>query len=151
MEITLKEVHRGPCRTVVTLQLGADSQVVDFLNSLIASNPNAARSLHTSMATITSTDPYHNERKFKSVGSGVYEIKVPGIRLYGFKDEIDGLPSKLIIATNGGTKNTKREQNSDIQRAARLRDQYLVAKQSEATTLHYHRIDHEDPDHHSKA
>ena len=99
----------------------------------------------------TSNALYHNERKFKSVGGGVYEIKVQGIRLYGFKDEIADLPSKLIIATNGGIKNTKREQNSDIQRAARLRDQYLAAKQSEATTLHCLRIDHEDPDHYPKA
>ena len=151
MEITLKEVHCGPCRTVVTLQLGADRQVADFLASLIASNPNAARSLQTSMATITSVDPYHNERKFKSVGGGVFEIKVPGIRLYGFKDEIDGLPAKLIIATNGGTKNNKREQNTDIQRAARLREKYLAAKESDSTTLHYIQLDHEDPDHHTKA
>ncbi len=151
MEIILKEVHCGPCRTVVTLQLEADTQLSDFLKFLTASNPNAARSLQTSMATITSAEVYHNERKFKHVGGGVFEIKVPGIRLYGFKDEIPGLPSKLIIATNGGTKNTKREQNSDIQRATRLRERYLAAKQSEATTLHYIRIDHEDPNHHSKA
>ncbi|MEI6178672.1 MAG: hypothetical protein WCS43_17400, partial [Verrucomicrobiota bacterium] len=129
----------------------ADSQVADFLASLIASNPNAARSLQTSMATITSADAYHNERKFKSVGGGVFEIKVPGIRLYCFKDEIDDLASKLIIATNGGTKNTKREQNSDIQRAAQLRERYLAAKESDTTTLHYLRIDHENPDHQPKA
>ena len=151
MEIALKEVHRGPCRTVVTLQLEADTQLADFLKFLTASNPNAARSLHTSMATITSVEAFHNERKFKHLGGGVFEIKVPGIRLYCFKDEIDGLPSKLIIATNGGSKNTKREQNSDIQRATHLKERYLAAKQSEATTLRYIRIDHEDPDHHSKA
>jgi putative component of toxin-antitoxin plasmid stabilization module len=151
LEITLKEVHRGPCRTVVTLQLEADTQLADFLKFLTASNPDAARSLHTSMATITSVETYHNELKFKHVGGGVYEIKVPGIRLYCFTDEIEGLPAKLIIATNGGSKNTKREQNSDIQRATRLKDRYLAAKPSEATKLHYIRIDHEDPDHHSEA
>ena len=147
----MKEVHRGPSRTVVTLQLEADSQLADFLKFLAASNPNAARSLQTSMATITSVEAFHNERKFKHVGGGVFEIKVPGIRLYCFKDEIAALPSKLIIATNGGTKNTKREQHSDIQRATRLKERYFAAKSSEATTLHYIRIDHEDPDHHSEA
>ncbi len=136
---------------MVTLQLEADTQLADFLKFLTASNPNAARSLHTSMATITSVEVYHNERKFKHVGDGVFEIKVPGIRLYCFKDEIAGLPSKLIIATNGGSKNTKREQNSDIQRAARLKDRYFAAKPSEDTTLHYLQLDHEDPDHHSEA
>ena len=136
---------------MVTLQLEADTQLADFLKFLTASNPNAARSLQTSMATITSVEVYHNERKFKHVGDGVFEIKVPGIRLYCFKDEIDGFPSKLIIATNGGSKNTKREQNSDIQRAARLKERYFAAKPSKDTTLHYQQLDHEDPDHHSKA
>ena len=88
---------------------------------------------------------------FRDVGDGIFEIKVPGIRLYCFKDQIDTLETKFILATNGGTKNNPREQNSDIQRAIRLRERYLAAKQSEATTLHYIRIDHEDPDHHSKA
>lgn len=136
---------------MVTLQLEADTQLADFLESLTASNPNAARSLQTSMATITSVEIYRNERKFKHVGDGVFEIKVPGIRLYCFRDEIEGLPSKLIIATNGGSKNTQREQNGDIRRATRLKEHYFAAKHSEATTLHYIRIDHEDPDQHSKA
>ena len=99
--------------------MGTDSRVADFLDQLIVSNRNAAKSLQTSMATITSVDSYRNERKFKNVGNGVFEIKVPGIRLYCFKDEIDGLDSKLIIATNGGTKNNMREQNGDITRLPR--------------------------------
>jgi putative component of toxin-antitoxin plasmid stabilization module len=136
---------------VVTLQLEADTQLTDFLKLLSASNPNAARSLQTSITTITSVEIYRNERKFKHVGDGVFEIKVPGIRLYCFKDQIAGLPAKLIIATNGGTKNTKREQNSDIQRATRLMERYFAAKPSAATKLHYIRIDHEDPDHHPEA
>ena len=81
------------------------------------------------------------------MGHGVFEIKVPGIRLYCFKDEIVGLASKLIIATNGGSKNNKRQQHSDIQRAVQLKERYLAAKQLENTTLHYLRIHHENPDH----
>jgi putative component of toxin-antitoxin plasmid stabilization module len=143
VEITLKEIHRGLCRTVVTLQLGGDSQLQNFLESLIQSNPNAAKSLQTSMATITALEIYSNERKFKKVGDGIYEIKVPGIRLYCFKDEIEGLPAKLIVATNGGTKNNKKEQNSDIKRAIGLKSRYLAAKK-ENSQLHYIALDHED-------
>jgi len=142
LEITLKEIHRGSCRTVVTLQLGADSQMQDFLESLIQSNPNAAKSLQTSMATITSLETYNNDRKFKKVGDGIYEIKVPGIRLYCFKDAIEGLPAKLILATNGGTKNNKKEQNADIKRAAGLRSRYLAAKDLNPV-IHYITQDHE--------
>ncbi len=143
MEITLKEVHCGPCRTVVTLQLGDDQQVADFLKSLIHSNPNAAASLQTSMATITSVDSYHNKRKFTNVGDGIYEIKIPGIRLYCFKDQIEGLPAKLIIATNGGTKNNKREQNADIKRASHLKSRYFAVKNQDDPQFNYIQIDHE--------
>ncbi len=128
---------------MVTLQIGDDQQVADFLKSLILSNPNAASSLQTSMATITSVDSYHNERKFKNVGDGIYEIKVPGIRLYCFKDQIEGLPAKLIIATNGGTKNNKREQNADIKRASHLKSRYFTVKSQEETHFNYIQTDHE--------
>lgn len=141
MEITLKELHCGSCRTVVSLQLGDDDQVTEFLKGLIKSNPNAASSLQTSMATITSVDAYRNKRKFRDVGEGIYEIKVPGIRLYCFKDQIDTLETKFILATNGGTKKNKREQNSDIKRAAQLRDRYFAAKKLPDTQLNYIQID----------
>ena len=122
---------------MVTLQLGNDASADDFLNHLIASNPNAARSLQTSMATITAVEEYHNERKFKRVAEGIYEIKVPGIRLYCFKEQLDGLPAKLIVATNGGGKNTPREQNRDINRALALRQRYLAMKDQAETKLRY--------------
>ena len=92
------------------------------------------------MATITSVGEYHNERKFKRVAEGIYEIKIPGTRLYCFKEQLDGLPAKLIVTTNGGGKNTKREQNRDIKRAIGLRERYLVAKAEDATTLRYLKI-----------
>lgn len=129
---------------MVTLQLGADTRVAEYLALLIESNPNAARSLQTSMATITSAQSYQNKRKFKKVGKGVYEIKVPGVRVYCFKDEVEGLPAKLIIATNGGTKNKKKEQQGDIARAEELRERYLSAKAEEGTPFNYIKLDHED-------
>ncbi len=146
MEIVLKEVHVGPCRTVVTLQIGNDDSANDFLNDLIASNPNAAKSLQTSMATISSVEEYHNSTKFKRVAEGIYEIKVPGIRLYCFREQLDGLPAKLIVATNGGGKNTNREQNGDIKRASAIRDRYIEMKSQQSTTLRYIKITNEDSD-----
>jgi hypothetical protein len=140
LEIILKEVHVGPCRTVVTLQIGNDRSADDFLYELIASNPNAAKSLQTSMATITSIEEYRNRRKFKRVAEGIYEIKVPGIRLYCFKEQLEGMPSKLIVATNGGRKNTKREQDSDIKQASVIRERFLTLKNLETTKLRYIKI-----------
>lgn len=96
------------------------------------------------MATITSVESYQNKQKFKKVGKGIFEIKVPGIRLYCFKDGIEGLPAKLIIATNGGTKNKKKEQQKDIARAEDIRTRYLTAKDRHDTTLNYIEADHEN-------
>lgn len=120
--------------------MGNDRSADEFLNDLIASNPNAARSLQTSMATITALDEYYNTRKFKRVAEGIYEIKVPGIRLYCFKEQLEGMPAKLIVATNGGSKNTKREQNGDIKRASAIRDRFLSMKEQETTKLRYIKI-----------
>lgn len=92
------------------------------------------------MATITAVEGYYNDRKFKRVAEGIYEIKVPGVRLYCFKEQVEGLPAKLIVATNGGSKNTKKEQNGDIRRAIGLRERYLAMKDQEATELRYIKI-----------
>lgn len=137
MEIVFKEVHVGPCASIVTLRLGSDAPADDFLAALITSNRHAAKSLQTSMATITAVEGYQNERKFKRVAPGIYEIKVPG-RLYCFKDQRgDDPPITLIIATNGGNKNTKKEQGADIRRARKIRDRYLALKELPATTARY--------------
>ena len=137
MEITLKELHCGSCHTFVTLKLDGDESINVFLQNLISSNPNAAKGLQTSMQTIASTEFFQNERKFKRVGSGIFEIKVPGIRLYCFKDHIEGVEAKLIIATNGGKKNNAKEQHFDIKRAEHMRDRYLAAKELADTKLNY--------------
>lgn len=140
MEIVLKEVHVGPCRRVVTLQMDGVRDAPEFLGNLINDDPNAATSLQNSMATLTAVEvleTFRNERKFKRVAKGIYEIKVPGVRLYCFRDEAEGLPARLIIATNGGGKNRKQEQNADIARATELRERYYELKKRDDTTLRY--------------
>lgn len=138
MEIVFKEVHVGACGSVVTLRLGDDAPADEFLAELITSNPHAAKSLQTSMATITAVDGYRNDRKFKRVAPGIYEIKVPGIRLYCFRDQLgDGQPMKLVVATNGGSKNNKKEQGSDIQKACNIRERYLALKGRADVTARY--------------
>jgi len=138
LEIILKEVHVGLCGRVVTLGLGGDAPADDFLATLITSNPHAANSLKTAMATITAVEEYHNERKFKRVARGIYEIKAPGVRLYCFRDRLgEGQPMKLIVATNGGSKNTKKQQNGDIKTACQIRERYLAMKNQPDVTLRY--------------
>lgn len=96
------------------------------------------RSLQTAMATITAVEVCRNDRKFKRIARGIYEIKVPGVRLYCFTDRLsDDQPMKLILATNGGGKNTKKEQNGDIKKASQIRERYLALKTQEGVTVRY--------------
>lgn len=138
LEITLKELHVGACKTVTALQMNNDASLGDFLHDLILSNPKAMNRIQTAMATISSEPHYYNDTKFKSVSEkGIYEIKAGGIRLYCFQDTLsDDLP-RLIIATNGGVKNTKKEQHRDILAASQIRERYLKAKKDDSTTLNY--------------
>ncbi len=74
----------------------------------------------------------------------IYEIKTKGIRLYCLQDRLsDDLPC-LIIVTNGGTKNTDKEQTRDIKRAARIQAEYHLAIKSDNTTLTYNQQDDEN-------
>jgi hypothetical protein len=145
VEITMEELHIGTCKTVVSMQIGDSTELQEFLDSMIKSNPAAMRSLQSAMATISSEENYVNNRKYNSVSeAGIYEIKTGGIRLYCFQDRLNDDPPCLIIATNGGNKNTKKEQNRDIKRAAKIQAEYHLAKESDKTTLIYNEQDDEN-------
>ena len=138
VEITIKELHVGSCKTVVSMQIGANTEVDEFLDQMIKSNPSTMKSLKSAMATICSEENYVNKRKYRSTSeAGIYEIKTGSIRLYCFQDRLSDDLACLIIATNGSNKNTKKEQNRDIKRAAKIRNEYLVAKKSDDTILNY--------------
>ena len=134
----MEELHVGTCKTVVSMQIGDNTELQEFLNSMIKSNPAAMRRLQTAMATISSEENYVNRHKYKSTSeTGIYEIKTGNIRLYCFQDRLTDDNPCLIITTNGGTKNTKKEQSRDIQKAAQIRAQYHAAKESNKTVLTY--------------
>lgn len=138
VEITMKELHIGVCKTVVSLQIGADTNLEKFMESMIKSNPAGMGKIQSAMETISSEENYTNETKYKSVSEkGIYEIKSGGIRLYCFQDRLGDNRPCLIITTNGGSKNSDKEQNRDIKRAAKIRNEYLSAKEREDTELNY--------------
>ena len=138
VEITMKELHAGVCKTVVSLQIGDNTELQNFLDGLIKSDPIAMKRIQSAMVTISSEDNYVNDQKYKSTSEkGIYEIKAGGLRLYCFQDRLsDNLPC-LIIATNGGGKNAKKEQSRDIKRAAKIQREYKNAKKLDTTKLDY--------------
>lgn len=88
----------------------------------------------TRIAFVSNFPTYEHKENFKHVGDGIYEFKRPGLRLYAFYDEI-GDERQLILCTNGGSKNTKKEQQADIARAKSLQQQYLTAKTTQSATF----------------
>ena len=141
VEITMKELHVGTCKTVVSLQIDNNTELQEFLDSVIKADPAGMKRIQTAIATISSVDNYVNNTKYRSVSEkGIYEIKTGGIRLYCFQDRISADMPCLIIATNGGGKNTNKEQNRDIKRAAKIKANYFDAKQLDNTDLDYQKI-----------
>ena len=101
---------------------------MEFLEALARGNKQGAEALKNRIQTVAERDRYENEITFRHVGDGVFEFKRNGLRLYAFYDELPGLQPQLIIATNGGTKNTKKDQEADISRAKIIRIRYHEAK-----------------------
>jgi len=128
IEITFSTIHVGTARRVVTLGLDGKDLADEFLLRLAKSDPRGAESIKIRVQTVAEYDRYENEFTFRNVGDGIYEFKRPGLRLYAFYDDVAGLKPQLIVACNGGTKNTCKEQNADIAKARRLRSRYLEAK-----------------------
>lgn len=135
VEITLNTIHLGSARRVVTLGLDGKDLAGQFLGRLAKSNPKGAESIKVRIQHIAEHEHYENQFTFRSVGDGLYEFKRPGLRLYAFYDDDPELSPKLIIATNGGTKNTRKEQQANIACAKRLRERYLAAKNQPTTQL----------------
>lgn len=150
MKITLTELHVGACSTVVAIAIDGKELAAEFLDRLRKSRLNDAKKFHTTFSTICSVEHYSNKEKFKNLGDGIYEIKINGLRLYCFKDTsgdfrvVTESSNHLILACNGGTKNTQREQQRDIKKAQDIRTQYFNAKKNEASEFEYNQIENEN-------
>ena len=133
IDITLQTLHVGESRRVVTLGIDHEDPAFDFLSKLKTDDSNKYDSIESRIKAISKYEHYENKITFRHVGDGIYEFKRPGVRLYAFYDEIEGL-DHLILCTNGGKKNKR--QNSDILKAKGIKKQYLLAKQLPDTILH---------------
>lgn len=131
--ITLDTIHFGSCRQTATLNLDGNDEAASFLELLSRSNRAAYEQLKARIKAVCEHDRYENPYTFKHVGDGIFEFKIPGVRLYSFYESLsyseENTTAMLIIATNGGGKNTKKSQNEDISRAKALRSKYQLRKQ----------------------
>ncbi len=129
IDIVLQTIHLGNCYRVVTLGINGKDLSQKFLKKLKKDDSRKWKLLVDRIENVSNFDTYENNQIFNYLEDGIYEFKRQGLRLYAFYDKL-GDEHQLILCTNGGTKNTKKEQQSDIARAQSIKQQYLVAKQS---------------------
>ena len=106
--------ERDKCPTLAFFQEQAEQRSVE-MTKLAALLSETAR-----------TGPPHNDQKFKDLPGtdGIYEFKTSGgLRLLCFWDE-----GNLIVCTHGYLKGSQKAPKNQIQRATRMRRDYLIAK-----------------------
>lgn len=134
IDITLSTIHVGSARRVVTLAIDGKDLAYQFLSKLRKDDCNQWKFIKKRIIAVSEHDTFENRITFSYVGDGVFEFKRPGLRLYAFYDEVAGM-DHLILCTNGGTKNNKKEQNKDIEKAISIKSRYFEAKQIATTTI----------------
>lgn len=122
IEIPLYSIHVGRVREVVALGLHGECPGLDFLRDLQRANPKGHQILSGQIEFLCGIPWLRNRETFKLLDPTrqIYEFRIrSGLRLYCF---LDG--DALVILTNGGKKNTPKEQTRDIARATRLHDEF---------------------------
>jgi hypothetical protein len=146
LEITLTTIHLGSVKRVVTLGFDGKDLAHDYLLKLGKSNQQGLQSILKRLKAIAERESIENQLTYRHVGEQVFEVKTTcGLRFYTFPDEVAGLGHQLIIATSGGKKGNKKEQNADIVKAKALRESYLAAKPQASFNLIP--LPNEDQDH----
>lgn len=121
LEITADEIYRGSARAVVALTLGGAPPALEYLRHLEKSNKKGLAIIHGYFDNLSNEEEIHERATFKCLDRArrLYEFRPSSLRLYCFLHE-----NTLIFLTNGGTKNNKKEQTKDIQKAKALQDEF---------------------------
>ncbi len=124
MDIQLQTIYVGSVKRVVALVIDGRNPVLEFFEEH-ESSPTQLAQLRARYETVADIPNFRNTDAFKPLGEGLFEFRTrQGLRLYAFHDE-----GHLIIATNGGGKGGRKEQDRDIRRARQLKNDYFNAKQ----------------------
>ncbi len=130
--MTHELITKGAHLAIYALVKGTRCEAKEFLDACASDKSSGGfQSLFALLERIAEYGPPKNPEQFKQLQNGIYEIKAGGIRLFCFftEDRIDASNRKILsnelILTHGWKKGPKREQNQQIERAARLRTAFL--------------------------
>lgn len=135
LEIIAYEVQTGVARELVALELDGKCPAQDFLLDLESNNAKGFQILKGQIRFLADVPNVVPRDTFKLLDASrhLYEFRTrSGIRLYCF---LAG--DTIVLLTNGGKKNTKKEQNKDIRKAKQACDHFskLIAKGAELTII----------------
>lgn len=148
LDVTLTTIHLGSAKRVVTLGLDGKDPANEYLLKLGKGNTKGLQSILKRLEAIAEHESFENKVTYRHVGDQVFEVKTnTGLRFYTFPDEIAKFGKQLIIATSGGKKGNKKEQDADIARAKKIKKFYLAAKAEPTTTIKLIRLKNENQDH----
>ena len=122
LEITAYQVKLGAERQLITVELDGSCPALEFLKNLKQDNAKGFQILDGQMRFLADVAEIIPRKQFKLLDTTrqLYEFRQrSGIRLYC---HLAG--DTLVILTNGGKKNTKKEQNRDIQIAQQHFDKF---------------------------
>lgn len=135
VDIIIHTLHVGQSLRVATLTINGKAPAREFLEKLRKDDSTKWRQLVARIGHVANNPDCRNQEIFKSLPNGIFEFKRHGIRLYAFFDTLSGIDQQLILCTNGGKKNTPRQQQRDIQKAQGIKQRYFAAKRDKTASF----------------
>jgi hypothetical protein len=125
MDSQLKSIHKGRVWHVVALELDGQCPTEEYFRDAERRNSKDLQQLVARIHRVSGQEHESNPEIFRHERDGIYVFKTrKGLRLYCFLDE-----GRLIVTVTGADKPKKKQQQKDIEEAARWRDRYLAFKE----------------------
>jgi phage-related protein len=110
----------GTIRTIVAAKSGSESLALQFLQRLEQQDQRKMMQLFKIAAD---NWPMSNIQKFRKLSDKIFEFKSFQLRIPCF--EVRGAHARLVVLTHGFTKKTDAAPRTEIERAERLRTEFL--------------------------
>jgi len=129
--MTLRELEQGIWTVVAICDSRGDCPVQAFLLELEIDSPSDYRQVMAQLRTTAMTGPPKNEKRSRSLGDDIFELKTRGgIRILYFYDE-----GRLVICTEAVRKRKSTQLRGIKTRAVDARTQYFAAKHRAALEI----------------
>jgi hypothetical protein len=125
MNWSIELIREGKHVAVCALIRGTRSDAKEFLDACEKEGGVAYRSLFARITTLANEGIRNNTSQYKEVRKNLYELKGVGVRLFGFFDETN---RRFFLLTHGWKKGPPKEQTQQIERAEKLRNEYLATR-----------------------